>query len=365
MSNIQDDYIIGEVVGKGAFSEVHKGINKTSHLPVAIKKVNKARVKNKEELVREVAILRAYVAHQYRAIGLGHPSLPLHLLYPFFPRPSAFTAHLRACLALFPVLISIDHPNVIELFAAYDTDAFSYIVTELLVGGELFDRIVDRGSYSEQDAAGIMRQLLSALQYLHEQQIVHRDLKPENLLCSTMDASARIVISDFGLAVQLGPDEHLKQSCGTPGYAAPEVVARKPYRFEPDVFSAGVILYILLCGYPPFYSDDDNDQELFNATLKGDWCFEDGDWTEVSKTAMELISDMMTLDASRRPTVADILGNDWILGTSAPNKDIHRRVSQQLSRFMAKRRWRKAFNVNRAVGKLLRAGTDAVLLASS
>lgn len=144
-----------------------------------------------------------------------------------------------------------------------------------VTGGELFDRIVEKGSYTEKDAADLIRQVLEAVDYMHEQGVVHRDLKPENLLYYSQEDDSKIMISDFGLS-KMEDSGIMATACGTPGYVAPEVLAQKPYGKAVDVWSIGVISYILLCGYPPFY--DENDANLFAQILKGkqvsdDVCF--------------------------------------------------------------------------------------------
>lgn len=139
-----------------------------------------------------------------------------------------------------------------------------------VTGGELFDRIVEKGSYTEIDAAHLIRQVLEAVDYMHEQGVVHRDLKPENLLYYSQDEDSKIMISDFGLS-KMEDSGIMATACGTPGYVAPEVLAQKPYGKAVDVWSIGVISYILLCGYPPFY--DENDANLFAQILKGLQCF--------------------------------------------------------------------------------------------
>ncbi|PIK45486.1 Calcium/calmodulin-dependent protein kinase type 1D [Apostichopus japonicus] len=146
-------------------------------------------------------------------------------------------------------------------------------------GGELFDRIVDKGSYTEKDASDLIRQVLEATAYVHDKGIVHRDLKPENLLFYCKDENSKIMISDFGLSKMEGSGD-MSTACGTPGYVAPEVLAQKPYGKAVDVWSLGVISYILLCGYPPFY--DENDSKLFEQILNADYEFDSPFWDEIS-----------------------------------------------------------------------------------
>ncbi|KAJ1467646.1 kinase-like domain-containing protein, partial [Baffinella frigidus] len=166
------------------------------------------------------------------------------------------------------IMKKVDHPNCIKLHEVYDEKSKMYMVLDLVTGGELFDRIIARGHYSEKDAATMMTDALSALKYLHGMGIVHRDLKPENLLYASGDEKDPmydvIKLADFGLAkvVQGGNDHTMTTTCGTPGYVAPEVLEQKGgYGPEVDVWSMGVIMYILLCGFPPFY--DENNAVLF------------------------------------------------------------------------------------------------------
>uniref|UniRef100_W8B3F0 Calcium/calmodulin-dependent protein kinase type 1 n=1 Tax=Ceratitis capitata TaxID=7213 RepID=W8B3F0_CERCA len=160
----------------------------------------------------------------------------------------------------------LTHPNIVQLLETFEDKSKVYLVMELVTGGELFDRIVEKGSYTEKDASGLIRQILEAVDYMHEQGVVHRDLKPENLLYYSADDGSKIMISDFGLS-KMEDSGIMATACGTPGYVAPEVLAQKPYGKAVDVWSIGVISYILLCGYPPFY--DENDANLFAQILKG------------------------------------------------------------------------------------------------
>lgn len=149
------------------------------------------------------------------------------------------------------VLKSIDHPNIIKLFELYQDDTNYYLITEHCQGGELFERIKSAENFSEKEAADYMKQILSAVYYCHERQIVHRDLKPENLLFDQKKQNANIKVIDFGTSRKFDPTKKLTKRLGTPYYIAPEVL-KKNYDEKCDVWSCGVILYILLCGYPPF-----------------------------------------------------------------------------------------------------------------
>lgn len=139
----------------------------------------------------------------------------------------------------------LDHENIIKLYEVHESESYIYLVLELLRGGELFERIVKKGIYTEKDAAVLMKKLLSALDYMHSKGMMHRDIKPENLILKDMDNNYDVKIADFGLATVVSQNEYLFRRCGTPGYVAPEILADERYDQKVDVFSAGVILYIL------------------------------------------------------------------------------------------------------------------------
>lgn len=153
------------------------------------------------------------------------------------------------------IMTMIDHPNVVRLLEIYDNDPDVYLVMELMQGGELFDRIADLKFYSEEMASETIKSIVDAIRYCHELDLVHRDLKPENLLYETDDLKSIIKVSDFGLARFVGNDL-ATTGCGTPGYLAPEVIEGKGYGQEVDYWSIGVILYVMLCGFPPFYNEN-------------------------------------------------------------------------------------------------------------
>mmetsp|Transcript_3180 Transcript_3180/g.3083 ORF Transcript_3180/g.3083 Transcript_3180/m.3083 type:complete len:166 (-) Transcript_3180:272-769(-) len=154
------------------------------------------------------------------------------------------------------IMSRIDHPNIVKLHRLFEDDSTYALVMELMTGGEVFDYIVDRDHLSEQEAAALIRPIIDAINYCHHLGIIHRDLKPENLLLSSKDPSKAVVkISDFGLARYLSTNSLAETSCGTIGYFAPEILGNKKYGHECDSWSIGVILYIMLCGYPPFWDD--------------------------------------------------------------------------------------------------------------
>ena len=177
-----------------------------------------------------------------------------------------------------------------------------------MTGGELFDRIVEKGSYTEKDAADLIKQVLDAVAYMHREGVVHRDLKPENLLYQNQEEDSKIMISDFGLS-KMEDSGIMATACGTPGYVAPEVLAQKPYGKSVDVWSIGVISYILLCGYPPFY--DENDANLFAQILKGEFEFDSPYWDDISAEAKEFIRCLMCVDVDKRLSCEDALKHAW------------------------------------------------------
>mmetsp|Transcript_20702 Transcript_20702/g.42083 ORF Transcript_20702/g.42083 Transcript_20702/m.42083 type:complete len:326 (-) Transcript_20702:532-1509(-) len=219
------------------------------------------------------------------------------------------------------ILQSVDHPHVVKCYACYETDERMYLFLELMEGGELFDRIVDQGHYSEEEAAQTTYKLLSALKHMHDKGIAHRDLKPENMLMSSKKPDADVKITDFGLSKFF--DEQttvMKTPCGTPGYIAPEVLHMKGYDKQCDVWSLGVIIYILLCGFPPFYAD--NDAQLFERIKKGQYEFLRPYWDPVSDAAKDFIRMMLVVDPKKRKTVDELLAESWLSKAKAQVGDL-------------------------------------------
>jgi calcium/calmodulin-dependent protein kinase I len=182
----------------------------------------------------------------------------------------------------------LNHEHIVstkEIFAPAD-EPFVYIVMELMAGGELFDRIVEKECYSEEETQKAFADILKAMKFLHDEGIVHRDLKPENLLYNTKADDAVLKLADFGLAHLIKEGQLLQSACGTPCYVAPEILAKQGYGKEVDMWSLGVILYILLSGCPPFYQEENS--ELFAAILAGDYTFPSPDWDDISENAIDL-----------------------------------------------------------------------------
>ena len=193
---------------------------------------------------------------------------------------------------------TLDHPNILRVYDLYEDNNNFYIVTELCTGGELFDKIIQNGYLDERTAANVMKDILSAVGYCHKYKVIHRDLKPENILYQddkTDDSPLKII--DFGTSKQKYNGKELDDVCGTPYYIAPEVLEGK-YNEKCDVWSIGVILYIMLCGYPPF--NGSNDIEIAEAVKEGKVEFCEEDWQHISHEAMNLINQLLTNNYEKR-----------------------------------------------------------------
>jgi calcium/calmodulin-dependent protein kinase I len=241
---------------------------------------------------------------------------------------------LYALSAEVEILSQIDHPNVVKLFEVYEDSAKFYMVFELMTGGELFERIVEKEHYSEKEAADTIRPIIDAIRYCHSMGIAHRDLKPENLLYATKDPSSIIKISDFGLARGFENDLMTTQ-CGTPTYIAPEIIQGKGYDKKVDYWSIGVIIYTMLCGYPPFY-DEDNDK-LFEMIQKGKVEFAKEYWDEVSDMAKDVIVRLLQPDPNKRISCEELLKHPWIIGDVTPRKQLLS-TTRKIKEFNAKKR---------------------------
>ncbi|XP_072751104.1 calcium/calmodulin-dependent protein kinase type 1 isoform X2 [Anoplolepis gracilipes] len=309
--SVEDKYILKDLLGTGAFSEVRLAESKEKPGQMfAVKIIDKKALKGKEDsLENEIKVLRR-----------------------------------------------LTHPNIVQLLETFEDKHKVYLVMELVTGGELFDRIVEKGSYTEKDASGLIRQVLEAVDYMHEQGVVHRDLKPENLLYYSPDEDSKIMISDFGLS-KMEDSGIMATACGTPGYVAPEVLAQKPYGKAVDVWSIGVISYILLCGYPPFY--DENDANLFAQILKGEFEFDSPYWDDISDSAKDFIRKLMCVNVEERYSCRQALAHPWISGNAASNKNIHGTVSEQLKKTFAKARWKQAYHAATVIRQMQRLALNS------
>jgi len=296
-SAIYNEYTVLEKLGSGAYGVVFKALhNKTNEIR-AIKWIDKAKVSAECEakLFQEVNILR-------------------HL----------------------------DHPNIMRIYEfASDEKGYS-IISEFISGGELLAELGKRKSFTENDAAYIMRQLLRAISYCHNHNVIHRDLKPENILIDSIEnGHIKIKIIDFGTAL-INVDEYSEDKVGTIYYIAPEVL-KGNVSSKCDIWGLGVILYILLCGYPPF--DGETDQDIIDSITKGNLVFPEKDWSKVSGPAKDLITKMLTYDPASRITAEDALNHHWITmnETDSPVKsEIQLTALKNIKEFNAKSRLQKA-----------------------
>merc|ERR1719270_2498917 len=268
-SDVTDKYFVRQVVGDGNFAVVRVCYSRQTRKEFAVKIIDKAKCQGKEHMIEsEIAILSA-----------------------------------------------ISHSNIIQLEEVFDFPCEKYLVMEYVSGGDLFDAIAHDIKYTETVARDMIKDLANALQYLHDRMICHRDIKPENLLVIDMLHSKSLKLADFGLAVVVR--EPLFTVCGTPTYVAPEILAETGYGVKVDVWAVGVILYILLCGYPPFSSRTNNQEELFDQILSGLFEFNSPDWDDISYPAKELISWSLVVDPLQRYSAKEILQHPWIVSSDS------------------------------------------------
>lgn len=215
------------------------------------------------------------------------------------------------------IMKMMDHPNIIKLYESFEDKKNIYLVMELCNGGELFDRIIDAGHFKEVQAAIIMQQIIRAIYYMHDNHVCHRDLKPENFIFNTKDPieKALLKIIDFGLSCTFTDGQVLSTKAGTPYYVAPQVLAGK-YDQLSDLWSCGVIMYVLLCGYPPFFGE--SDAEVLSKVRLGNFSFHQADWKNVSEDAKNLIRMLLKMNPRDRYTAEQALNHDWI-AKKAPN----------------------------------------------
>mmetsp|Transcript_31837 Transcript_31837/g.47310 ORF Transcript_31837/g.47310 Transcript_31837/m.47310 type:complete len:718 (-) Transcript_31837:710-2863(-) len=220
------------------------------------------------------------------------------------------------------ILQSMAHENIVQLVDFYEEKDYFFLVMDYLAGGDVFDRIVERTVYTEKDARDLCIKLLRAVKFMHQHGVAHRDLKPQNLLLSSKEDDADIKVADFGFARRVHTPQSLTTRCGTPTYVAPEILKNIPHDTAADMWSVGVIVYVLLVGYPPFM--EDNQQELFRKIRSGSYDFPDEDWKNISKEAQELISGLLVVDPLQRWTASEAIRCKWIQldGTSLSSRDL-------------------------------------------
>uniref|UniRef100_A0A7S2I5N9 Protein kinase domain-containing protein n=1 Tax=Haptolina brevifila TaxID=156173 RepID=A0A7S2I5N9_9EUKA len=237
------------------------------------------------------------------------------------------------------IMKKVKHENIIQLYECLDEPKRMNLVMELVTGGELFDRIVSKGNYSEKDAATTIVTLCSALHHLHERKIVHRDLKPENILYKDTSDDSPIKLADFGLAREIAPGgAMMKTACGTPGYVAPEILKNEGYDSPAvDMWSVGVILYILLCGFPPFYEEEL--PALFDSILHARYDFPSPWWDTISPGGKTLVKELLELKIDKRLDAKTTMQHDFC--KTASDKSLSD-AQKALKKFQANRRLRKA-----------------------
>lgn len=254
------------------------------------------------------------------------------------------------------ILKEFSHPHIICLYDFFEDPKTYYLIMEQMSGGELFDRIVAKLYYNENEARNVCKTVLEAVGYCHDNHVAHRDLKPENLLLSNEDDS-EVKIADFGFAKRVFVPNSLTTQCGTPGYVAPEILEGIAYDTKSDMWSVGVILYILLGGYPPFIEKTQRD--LFRKIRNGDYEFHEEYWGAVSQEAKDLISSLLTVDPSLRLDAKAALRNKWINfdADELAKKDLGTNL-EEFKKFNAKRKFRAAVKSVMVVNKFKSLGEN-------
>ncbi len=234
------------------------------------------------------------------------------------------------------MLQRLQHPHIVKFVDWFESRDKYYIITQLATGGELFDRICEQGRFTEKDASRTIRQVLEAVDYLHQRDVVHRDLKPENLLYITRAPDSELVLADFGIAKHLdSPDGVLKTMAGSFGYAAPEVMLKRGHSKPVDMWSLGVITYTLLCGYSPFRSESLAD--LIDETKHGRVVFHERYWKDVSQEAKDFILTLLRPEPQDRATSGEALRDPWIAGRGATDHNLLPEIKAYIARARLKR----------------------------
>ncbi|KAF2674613.1 Pkinase-domain-containing protein [Microthyrium microscopicum] len=244
------------------------------------------------------------------------------------------------------MLSRMHHPHIVTFQEWFESKDKWYIVTELATGGELFDRICEKGKFTEKDAAETIRQVLDAVDYLHERNVVHRDLKPENLLYVNRDPDSQLVLADFGIAKTLSGNEVLTTMAGSFGYAAPEVMEKKGHGKPVDMWSMGVITYTLLCGYSPFRSESMGD--LIEECRGERVIFHPRYWNDVSDDAKDFIKKLLKADPRQRPSSHEALKHIWLTGKNASDHNL----LPEIKAYVAKARLRRGIELVKLANRI-------------
>ncbi|XP_054895747.1 calcium/calmodulin-dependent protein kinase (CaM kinase) II beta 1 isoform X20 [Poeciliopsis prolifica] len=292
-----DEYQLYEELGKGAFSVVRRCVKLSTGQEYAAKIINtkKLSARDHQKLEREARICRL-----------------------------------------------LKHPNIVRLHDSISEEGFHYLLFDLVTGGELFEDIVAREYYSEADASHCIHQILESVHHIHQHDIVHRDLKPENLLLASKCKNAAVKLADFGLAIEVQGDQQAWFGfAGTPGYLSPEVLRKEAYGKPVDIWACGVILYILLVGYPPFWDEDQH--KLYQQIKAGAYDFPSPEWDTVTPEAKNLINQMLTINPAKRITAQEALKHPWVCQRSTVASMMHRQETVEcLKKFNARRKLKGA-----------------------
>mmetsp|Transcript_7291 Transcript_7291/g.11091 ORF Transcript_7291/g.11091 Transcript_7291/m.11091 type:complete len:329 (-) Transcript_7291:102-1088(-) len=303
-TDFQKRYITKDILGRGSFAVVKRCVRKDDGKELAVKIIKKSKLKEEE-------------------LQIVHDEVK--------------------------IMDKIRHPNCVRLEEIFENKKKLFLVMEILSGGELFDRIVAKGSFSEKEASILIKSVAMALQYLHSIGIVHRDLKPENLIYADNTQSSQIKITDFGLAKLKNKQDKMETACGTPGYVAPEVLKKQKYTEAVDIWSLGVILYILLCGFPPFYHE--NTAALYKQIKAGDYDFPEPYWKDITDAGKDLIKKMLTVDYKKRITIPQLLKHPWIAQGAASARQFGKAHGVRLRKLQARRKLRKVVQMTIAVNR--------------
>ncbi|XP_044736612.1 calcium/calmodulin-dependent protein kinase type II delta chain isoform X15 [Chrysoperla carnea] len=306
-----ENYELKEELGKGAFSVVRRCVQKCTGMEFAAKIINTKKLSTRDfqKLEREARICRK----------LQHPNID----------SDSNTK-------------KIIQQNILRLHDSIQEENFHYLVFDLVTGGELFEDIVAREFYSEADASHCIQQILESVNHCHSNGVVHRDLKPENLLLASKAKGAAVKLADFGLAIEVqGEQQAWYGFAGTPGYLSPEVLKKEPYGKPVDIWACGVILYILLVGYPPFWDEDQH--RLYSQIKAGAYDYPSPEWDTVTPEAKNLINQMLTVNPGKRITAAEALKHPWIYQRERVASMVHRQETVDcLKKFNARRKLKGA-----------------------
>ncbi|XP_016524669.1 calcium/calmodulin-dependent protein kinase (CaM kinase) II beta 1 isoform X17 [Poecilia formosa] len=307
-----DEYQLYEELGKGAFSVVRRCVKLSTGQEYAAKIINtkKLSARDHQKLEREARICRL-----------------------------------------------LKHPNIVRLHDSISEEGFHYLLFDLVTGGELFEDIVAREYYSEADASHCIQQILEAVLHCHQMGVVHRDLKPENLLLASKCKNAAVKLADFGLAIEVQGDQQAWFGfAGTPGYLSPEVLRKEAYGKPVDIWACGVILYILLVGYPPFWDEDQH--KLYQQIKAGAYDFPSPEWDTVTPEAKNLINQMLTINPAKRITAQEALKHPWVCQRSTVASMMHRQETVEcLKKFNARRKLKGAILTTMLVSRNFSAKT--------